>query len=159
MARQIVIRLQRNRVFKKPQYRVVAIFKDTKMRGAPLDILGVYNPMTPYKMFFINIERLAFWAHKGAIVSDSVVKLVGLFFSALFKTKEYSIKKKSIKSPKSIKKMVVKKTSISSSKKQLTSLVKNKTDYNMHLKFAKRFWVRNNLMSIINNRQTSFYKQ
>lgn len=84
---------------------------------------------------------------------------MGLFFSALFKTKEYSIKKKSIKSPKSIKKMVVKKTSISSSKKQLTSLVKNKTDYNMHLKFAKRFWVRNNLMSIINNRQTSFYKQ
>lgn len=146
MARQVIIRLQRNRVYKRPQYRVVAIFKNTKMRGAPLEILGVYNPMVPYKMFFINIERLAFWASKGAVVSNRVVKLIGMFFSAVFKTREYSRKKKY---------KVVKKHQY----KHQLSFMKKEMDYHTHLTFAKKFWVRNNLMSIINNRQTSFYKR
>lgn len=138
MARKIIIRLQRNRTYKKPQYKIVAVFKDSKSRSAPLDILGLYNPMAPHKKFFINIERLAFWSHKGAEVSDKVVKLVGIFFSSLFYTPKYMKKDKTLKSGN----LRQRQDQLYWYNKGFASAIKNKTDYNNHTKFSKVFWAR-----------------
>lgn len=138
MARKITIRLQRNRVYKRPQYRVVVMFKNTKTRGAPLDILGIYNPMSPYKMFFINVERLAFWAHKGAEVSDRVVKLLGFFFSSHFKNKYLNEK---LKEKKYHKGRLVKEDFTIYSKDVNMGTIEN------HKKYAKVFWARSNKLS------------
>lgn len=150
MARQVVIRLQRNRVFKKPQYKIIAIFKDTKTYGAPLDILGVYNPNIQNKMFFINVERLSYWAHKGAIVSDRVVKLLGVFFSAVFYTKKFVTKAQQEKKKRIIKKP---KQQVSTSK-EITALLKNQAGYERHVKFARKFWARKRSKLVVNNKST-----
>lgn len=160
MARKVVIRLQRNRTYKKPQYKIVAVFKDTKTRSAPLDILGLYNPMTPYKTFFINIERLAFWAHKGAEVSNRVVKLVGIFFSSVFYTKKIIrtnnkiiSKHKQVKS----KNLVQRPRQLYKFDEGFTPFIKKRADYNNHTQFSKVFWAKKN-SNLINDSKSIFSK-
>lgn len=160
MARKIIIRLQRNRTYKKPQYKIVAVFKDTKTRSAPLDILGLYNPMAPHKTFFINIERLAFWAYKGAEVSNRVVKLVGIFFSSVFYTKKFArknnrivLKNKTVKS----KNLEQKPRRLYRSDEEFIPFIKNKSDYNNHIQFSKVFWAKKN-SNLINDSKSTFSK-
>lgn len=144
MVRKVTIRLQRNRVYKRPQYRIVVMFKNTKTRGAPLDILGIYNPMSPYKMCFINVERLAYWAHKGAEVSDRVVRLIGLFFSSHFKNKYLTDK---LKEKKYIKgRLITEESSV---------FMKNVNMgvFEVHQKYAKRFWAKSRDFRILSKKK------
>lgn len=60
MVKVLSIRLQRNKLYKTPQYKIVVMFSSNATSGAPLDIVGKFIPKYPQKMFFINIEKFAF---------------------------------------------------------------------------------------------------
>lgn len=146
-------------MYKKPQYKIVAIFKDTKARGMPLEVIGLYNPMSPNKMFFVNMERLGFWAYKGAVVSDKVVKLLGIFSSSLFITKSFKkfARTSTISKEFGVRQKVkpVKKKSNLPVEENFVSLLNKQADYSQQVKFARKFWARKNFKSNANSKEIS----
>jgi small subunit ribosomal protein S16 len=68
------IRLARIGKKKAPVYRIVAIDKRVKRDGKFLENLGTYNPISG-EMVQFHAERVQAWIDKGAIPSDTVVKL------------------------------------------------------------------------------------
>jgi small subunit ribosomal protein S16 len=70
----VMIRLARFGAKKKPFYRVVAIEKERARNGRSLEVLGHYNPMTAEVV--LKHDRLDYWTHNGAQMSDTVKRLV-----------------------------------------------------------------------------------
>lgn len=70
----VSIRLARIGKKKAPFYRIVAIDKRKSRDGEYLENLGTYNPLTGELIQF-HAERIQAWLDKGAIASDTVVKL------------------------------------------------------------------------------------
>ncbi len=70
------IRLTRIGATKRPSYRVVAIDSRRPRDGRALEILGFYDPLTDPATVQIDGDRLAAWIGKGALPSDTVVKLM-----------------------------------------------------------------------------------
>lgn len=70
------VRIRLSRIGKKkaPFYRIVAVDKRVKRDGKYLDNLGTYNPLTGEIVQF-HAEKLAEWLEKGAIPSDTVVRI------------------------------------------------------------------------------------
>lgn len=68
------IRLARIGKKKAPFYRIVAIDGRVKRDGKFLENLGTFNPLSG-EMVQYHEERIQAWIDKGAIPSDSVVKL------------------------------------------------------------------------------------
>lgn len=77
----VSIRLARIGKKKAPFYRIVAIDKRKSRDGEYLENLGTYNPLTGELVQF-HVERIQDWLNKGAIASDTVVKLQKQFARA-----------------------------------------------------------------------------
>lgn len=70
------VRIRFARIGKKkaPFYRIVAIDSRVKRDGKFLENLGTYNPLSGEIVQF-HADRIEDWINKGAIPSDTVVKL------------------------------------------------------------------------------------
>ena len=68
------IRLARIGKKKAPYYRIVAIDQRVKRDGKYLENLGTYNPLNGEIIQF-HEERLQDWLSKGAIPSDTVLRI------------------------------------------------------------------------------------
>ena len=70
------IRLTRVGATKRPSYRVVAIDSRRPRDGRALEILGFYDPLTEPATVKLDADRLTAWIGKGALPSETVVKLM-----------------------------------------------------------------------------------
>jgi small subunit ribosomal protein S16 len=70
------IRLARVGATKRPSYRVVAIDRQRSRDGRALEILGFYDPLTDPATVRLDDERIRAWIDRGALPSDTVVKLM-----------------------------------------------------------------------------------
>ncbi len=70
------IRLARVGATKRPSYRVVAIDGRKPRDGRALEILGFYDPLTDPATVKLESERIREWIGKGALPSETVVKLL-----------------------------------------------------------------------------------
>jgi small subunit ribosomal protein S16 len=77
----VKIRLARIGKKKAPFFRIVAVDGRKKRDGEYLENLGTYNPLTGELVQF-HVERIQAWLDKGAIPSDTVVKLQKQFAKA-----------------------------------------------------------------------------
>lgn len=68
------IRLARIGKKKAPFFRIVAIDKRNKRDGEYLENLGTYNPLTGEFVQF-HADKIQAWVDKGAVLSETVVKL------------------------------------------------------------------------------------
>ncbi len=77
------VRIRLSRIGKKkaPFFRIVAIDQRKKRDGEYLENLGTYNVLTGELVQF-HVERLQAWLDKGAIPSETVVKLQKQFTKA-----------------------------------------------------------------------------
>ena len=57
-------------------YRVVATDSRSPRDGSHLEILGWYDPKKSGVNYLVKVDRVEYWASKGAIVSDTVRSLV-----------------------------------------------------------------------------------
>lgn len=71
----VKIRLTRLGKIHAPVYRIVAIDSRKSRDGEALENLGTYNPLTKQLIQF-HADRIAYWVSKGAIVTDSVARLM-----------------------------------------------------------------------------------
>ena len=76
------VRIQLARIGKKkaPFYRIVAVDKRKKRDGQYLENLGTYNPLNGEIIQF-HAEQFDAWISKGAIPSDTVVRIQKQFTS------------------------------------------------------------------------------
>lgn len=70
------IRLTRIGATKRPSYRVVAIDSRRARDGRPLEVLGHYDPLTEPATVQLDEARIRDWMSKGALPSETVVKLM-----------------------------------------------------------------------------------
>jgi len=80
----VVIRLQRTGKPKHAHYRVVAIEKKRAIGGAPLEVIGNYDPKqekTKEKVH-LKAERYEHWLKNGAKPSETVASLVKMLRKA-----------------------------------------------------------------------------
>ena len=70
----VSIRLARIGKKKAPFYRIVAVDKRKKRDGEYLENLGTYNPLTGEVIQFHAVQFQA-WVDKGAIPSDTVLRI------------------------------------------------------------------------------------
>ena len=68
------IRLQRFGKKKYPIYRIAVMHSSVKRDGKPVERLGFYNPHT--KELVVNMERVEYWASKGAQFSETAKKIL-----------------------------------------------------------------------------------
>jgi len=72
----LMIRLARFGAKKKPFYRVVVIEKTRAAKGRSLEVVGHYNPLTTPAKVDLKHDRLEHWTKQGALLSDTVKRLV-----------------------------------------------------------------------------------
>ena len=70
------IRLQRLGKPKRPYYKVVAIDSRSKREGAPIEVLGQFDPMLKENKAKLNKERIEYWIKQGAQPSRVVSSLI-----------------------------------------------------------------------------------
>jgi len=70
------IRLQRLGKPKRPYYKVVAIDSRSKRDGAPIEVLGQFDPMLKENKAKLNKERIEYWIKQGAQASRVVSSLI-----------------------------------------------------------------------------------
>jgi len=71
----VKIRLSRVGKKKAPFYRIVAVDSRKKRDGAYLENLGTYDGLKGV-ILNLDLDRVDYWISQGAIVSDTVKKLV-----------------------------------------------------------------------------------
>ena len=71
-----MIRLARFGAKKKPFYRVVVIEKERARNGRSVEVVGHYNPLTNPATVDLKHERISYWQHAGAQLSDRVERLM-----------------------------------------------------------------------------------
>ena len=72
----VKIRLTRMGKKKNPFYRVVVADERARRDGAPIDILGYYDPMTEPANIKIDAEKATKWLNNGAQPTDTVRSLL-----------------------------------------------------------------------------------
>jgi small subunit ribosomal protein S16 len=70
------LRLQRIGKPKRPYYKVVAIDGRCKRDGAPIEVLGQFDPMLKEHKVKLNMERVDYWLKQGAQPSRVVGSLL-----------------------------------------------------------------------------------
>ncbi len=70
------LRLQRLGKPKRPYYKVVAIDSRSKRDGAPIEVLGQFDPMLKEQKVKLNKERVDYWIKQGAQPSRVVSSLI-----------------------------------------------------------------------------------
>jgi len=58
------------------QYRIIAIEDSKRRDGEAIEILGYYNPMVKPPQISLKKDRIKYWVSVGAIITDSVKKLM-----------------------------------------------------------------------------------
>ncbi len=74
----VVIRLSRSGAKKRPFFNIVVTESRHRRDGRFNERIGFYNPMIaegPQRLTFAA-DRLAYWVEKGAIMSDTVARIV-----------------------------------------------------------------------------------
>jgi small subunit ribosomal protein S16 len=61
---------------KRPYYKVVAIDSRSKRDGAPIEVLGQFDPMLKENKAKLNKERIEYWIKQGAQPSRVVSSLM-----------------------------------------------------------------------------------
>lgn len=74
----VAVRLTRVGKKNSPLYRVVVKDSRAKRDGDFIENLGTYDPIR-HLIFQFNDERVAYWASKGAIVSDAVKRIQKMY--------------------------------------------------------------------------------
>ena len=76
----MAVRIRLARIGKKkvPYFRIVAVDKRDKRDGKYLDNLGTYNPVTGEIIQF-HSEKIKEWIGKGALPSDTVIRITKQF--------------------------------------------------------------------------------
>ena len=74
----VSIRLARQGTKKKPFYRVVVTDSRSPRGGRFLENIGTFDPMkkTEENPLSLNQERLAYWRGHGAVLSETLTRLV-----------------------------------------------------------------------------------
>jgi small subunit ribosomal protein S16 len=72
----VKIRLTQTGKKNAKQYRIIAIEDSKRRDGEAIEILGFYNPLVKPPQITIKKDRLDYWISVGAVVSDSVKKLM-----------------------------------------------------------------------------------
>jgi small subunit ribosomal protein S16 len=74
----VVLRLQRIGKRTQPHYRIVAIEKTRGAHGAPLEIIGHYNPKAEKdtEKASFDMTKLDYWVKNGAKASDTLGSLI-----------------------------------------------------------------------------------
>lgn len=74
----VVVRLARGGAKKRPFFNLVVADSRFPRDGRFIERLGFYDPKAPEgrERLRINQERLSFWKGKGALLSDTVARLV-----------------------------------------------------------------------------------
>ena len=70
------IRLSRVGKKKRPAYRIVVADSRAARDGAPVDIVGHYDPLTDPATIVINEEKALHWLERGAQPSEAAAKLL-----------------------------------------------------------------------------------
>jgi len=58
------------------QYRIIAIEDSKRRDGEAIEILGYYNPLVKPPQISLKKDRIRYWVSVGAIITDSVKKLM-----------------------------------------------------------------------------------
>ena len=72
------IRLRRVGKKKQPSYRIVVADVRSPRDGRFVDKVGFYNPLTDPPTVSIDQDKLQSWIKKGALPSESVVRLLNI---------------------------------------------------------------------------------
>lgn len=72
----VKIRLARHGTKKKPFYRVVAADSSFPRDGRFLEVLGTFDPRNKTTGLNLKSDRIEEWISKGAIVSDTVRRII-----------------------------------------------------------------------------------
>ena len=71
------IRLKKFGTKKRPYYRIVVMDKRAPRDGKAIEELGYYHPIEAEdKQILINEEKVKVWLQNGAIVSDTVHRIL-----------------------------------------------------------------------------------
>ncbi len=131
----MAVKIRFSRIGKKhaPVYRIVAVDSRRKRDGKYLENLGTYNPMTKEIVQF-HADRINYWISVGAIVTDSVDRLLkikqkqsGFTRTEGKKTVEPKVKAPVEKKPRPVKKTVVKAETDAVEKKSTKAVSEKKT--------------------------------
>ncbi|HYA20354.1 MAG TPA: 30S ribosomal protein S16 [Burkholderiales bacterium] len=77
----VVIRLSRGGAKKRPFFNLVVADSRRARDGKFIERIGFYDPMAPEgrESLRIQMDRVNHWQNRGAILSDTVVRLVKRF--------------------------------------------------------------------------------
>lgn len=70
------IRLTRIGSAHQPHYRVVVAETRSRRDGAPVEVLGSYDPRAKGNTCLLNLQRVDYWLGKGAKPSDTLNALI-----------------------------------------------------------------------------------
>jgi small subunit ribosomal protein S16 len=70
------IRLTRIGATHQPHYRVVVAEARSRRDGAPVEVLGTYDPRTKGRQVNLDLARVDYWLGKGATPSDTLHALI-----------------------------------------------------------------------------------
>lgn len=70
------IRLTRIGATHQPHYRVVVAEARSRRDGAPVEVLGTYDPRSKGNPVKVNLERVDYWLAKGAKPSDTLHSMI-----------------------------------------------------------------------------------
>jgi small subunit ribosomal protein S16 len=70
------IRLTRIGTTHQPHYRVVVAEARSRRDGAPVDVLGTYNPRAKGETVKLDLARVDYWISKGAKPTDTLHSMI-----------------------------------------------------------------------------------
>lgn len=70
------IRLTRVGTTHQPHYRVVVAEARSRRDGAPVEVLGSYNPRAKGETMKIDLARVDYWMSKGAKPTDTLHAMI-----------------------------------------------------------------------------------
>ena len=70
------IRLTRVGTTHQPHYRVVVAEARSRRDGAPVEVLGSYNPRAKGETMKIDLARVDYWISKGAKPTDTLHAMI-----------------------------------------------------------------------------------
>lgn len=70
------IRLTRIGATHQPHYRVVVAEARSRRDGAPVEVLGSYDPRSKGNPMNVNLERVDYWIGKGAKPTDTLHAMI-----------------------------------------------------------------------------------
>jgi small subunit ribosomal protein S16 len=72
----VTIRLARTGRKNLPAYKIIVANTRSKRNGLVLDTIGSYNPTEKPEVLKVNQEKYKLWQSRGALISESVTKLL-----------------------------------------------------------------------------------